>query len=612
VNRKVPRVRIPLSPPLNMSQTIDQIKDRLDIIEVVREYVPALKKAGANWKSPCPFHQEKTPSFMVSHNKGIWHCFGCGKGGDVFGFIKEIEGVEFGDSLRLLAKRAGVKLEKQDPKKETERARLLEILRVSSNWYYQALLKSKSGEYARSYIQERALTDQTRDSWQLGFAPDSWEGLLTYLRTRGYKNEEIIKAGLASQNNRGGLYDRFRNRLMFPITDVHGTIVGFTGRKLSEDDPTGKYINTPETALYHKSEVLYGLSKAKQAIRKEGFVIVVEGNMDCISSHQAGIENVVAVSGTAMTVGHVGALIPGTHGRRLLQRYTKDIYLAFDPDTAGQDALFKGLEFAWQEGVNIKVIPLREGKDPDDIIRENPEQWKQQITEAQDFMEWLFVKTTHEHDASTAIGKKNIAQTLLTWIKRIPDPIEQTHYLQQLAATVRVEENLLRAVLAKKTLPVRRLKSTSVSTHAEIPERGIAEKISIRLLALYIVQKTAPSIPEYILPNQDIVQLYKNIRELYDSHVDSLDLNLQTLAREVLLVASELEEHTTQEERTQEIGALEERLKSDYTKSQLQEIRLQIESAERAGDVKALERHLNKWQQLNSTIQLTHGTEKNS
>ena len=379
-----------------MSQITDQIKDRLDIVEIIREYVPQMKKTGASWKACCPFHQEKTPSFLVSSEKQIWHCFGCSKGGDIFGFIREVEGVEFTDALRILAKRAGVKLEDMDPKKESKRTRILDILNLACLWYHKALLSAKSADKTREYVIERKISDKTRDNWQLGFAPDTWEAVSTYLKSRGYNDKEIEIAGLSSKNDRGSFYDRFRNRLMFPIKDVHGSVVGFTARKMNNDDVGGKYINSPETEVYHKSNILYGLSDAKKSIRENDLAIIVEGNMDCISSHQAGVENVVASSGTAFSEYQV----------RLLKRFTKNIALAFDPDNAGQEALARGMEMAWQEEMIIKVIQLPENKDPDDLIKQDLNQWRELIKNACPFIDWVIARATQVNDLSSANGKK--------------------------------------------------------------------------------------------------------------------------------------------------------------------------------------------------------------
>ena len=582
-----------------MSDITDQIKERIDIVELVREYIPALKKAGTSWKACCPFHQEKTPSFVVSEDKQIWHCFGCAKGGDIFGFIREIEGIEFRDSMRLLAKRAGIKLEKQDPKKESERERTLEILRKASTWYHQALKTAKSAESVRQYVSDRKIKDETTDLWQLGFAPDAWEGVSAFLQSKGYRNEEIARAGLSSQNDRGGYYDRFRNRLMFPIKDVHGNIVGFTARKMNDEDVGGKYINTPETSIYHKSNILYGLSFAKQSIRENDLAVIVEGNMDCVSSHQAGVKNVVASSGTALTPEQV----------KLLKRFTKNIFLAFDPDSAGQEALVRGLQIAWQEEMQIKIISLPEGKDPDDLIKEDVKEWERLIESSQDFMDWIIQKAEKENDLKSASGKKQTAKIILTWIKRLPDPIEQTHYLQILSNKIKVDENILRNVIQKQS-PAQKTRYSKPQSSVNTPQReNIENRASLRLLAILLLVKNWPEVTIEWLGDINHQNLYKNLKTYYDSHTE-IDANLwleqlneeqKQFGREIILISEELNEPTEQD-RIQEVKNLSKRLKDSYFKHQLKLVREKIKSAESTGSIEELQKNLTKWQDINKEL----------
>ncbi len=603
-----------------MSQATDQIKDRIDIVDVVREYVPELKKAGVNWKARCPFHQEKTPSFTVNPAKGFWHCFGCAKGGDVFSFIQEAESIEFPDALRLLANRAGIKLEKTDQQQESKRSRTLELLRHSAHWYHQALLKAKSAEYARTYLAQRSVKDETQDLWQLGFSPDAWEGVSTYLKSRGFRDDEIAGAGISSTNDRGNQYDRFRNRLMFPITDVHGSVVGFTARKLNQEDPGrtagasvgGKYINTPETDVYKKSAVLYGLSQAKQEIRKQDLAVIVEGTMDVISSHQAGITNVVASSGTAL----------GPEQINLLKRYTKNIALAFDPDAAGQTAASRGLEVAWQEDMSISVVSLPEGVDPDGLVTRDPKRWEEAIKSRVPLLDWVFERATRENDVTTAGGKKDAARAILSWISRLADPIEQTHYLQKLSQLIRVDEAVLRGVLAKRgrqgvSAPGRvgaaygsRTVAGALSGPAAAALKpDIFQKISVRLLALMTLNP-GREIDPAILAGEPFRELYKRREELYDGRIDLFDSQLASAAREVLVIAEELaglgEDH-----RDREFTSLADRLARGRTAQKLSEVRRHIHQAEAAGDLATLERHLAQWQLLNQELHHTTHAGKN-
>jgi len=305
----------------------DQIKEKLNIVDVIREYVPGLKQVGANHKALCPFHKEKTPSFIVSPDKQVWHCFGCDRGGDIFKFIMEIEGIEFKDALRILAKKAGIELKPWDRSLSTKRSRLLKILDLASI-FFQKTLESDQGKIAQGYLAKRKVNSSVAEEFKLGYAPDAWDKLLSFLKARGYKEQEIFEAGLTVKKGQRS-YDRFRNRLMFPILDVHGNVVGFTGRILGKEiEGQGKYVNTPQTLVYDKSRVLYGLSKAKEAIRKQDLCILVEGQVDVIASHQTGVKNVVAVSGSALTLPQIN----------LIKRFTQNIALAFDVDIAGSSA----------------------------------------------------------------------------------------------------------------------------------------------------------------------------------------------------------------------------------------------------------------------------------
>lgn len=589
-----------------MSTPIEQIKDRLDLAELVREYAPELKKAGISWKARCPFHQEKTPSFVVSPEKGIWHCFGCGAGGDAFAFVQKMEGVEFIDALRLLAERAGVKLERRRPEETSERSRILDILRLAAGWYHQALLRSKSGEVARRYLAERQVSDKIRDEWQLGFAPDAWDELLKYLHSRGLRDNEIAPTGLIVANDRGGYYDRFRYRLLFPITNVHGAVAGFTARKLREEDVGGKYINTPETAVYHKSEILYGLSGAKQEIRKHDLAIVVEGNMDCLSSHQAGVTNVAAASGTALTPEQV----------RLLKRFTKNICLAFDPDSAGQAALMRGLETAWQEDMLIRVAKLPSGLDPDNLIKRSAEEWREAIAQALPFMDWLFAKVASEHDLTAAEGKKACGRAFLPWIRRLPDPIEQTHYLQLLAGKINVSETILRQTINRP--PGKRhasfAENRSLPARVNVNKATVWEQAAGRLLALVLLLESGREFfAEFSLewlPNDKWRSLYKSAHFFYDKHtamnadqwLSELPADWQSLAREAIMSAEELKDRidaaACQKEQKDLIG----RLKSHYLQDKLKAMREQIANAEKAGNVEELQRHLSEWQRLNKEL----------
>jgi DNA primase len=432
---------------------VEEIKNRLDIVDVISGYIK-LQKAGRNFRARCPFHSEKTPSFMVSPERQIWHCFGCGKGGDIFGFVKEIEGTEFVDALRTLAQRAGVILKKQDPKTQTERQRLYKICELAARFFQKQLEASSVGKKIEKYLAERGINKNSMRDWRLGYAPDSWETLSQFLKSRGYTDGEIIKSGVAvekeksqSPNSNIQYYDRFRGRIMFPIFDLNGQVVGFAGRVApGGDEKSAKYVNTPQTLIYDKGRLLYGLDKAKIEIKRKNFCVLVEGNTDVIMSHQAGVFNVVASSGTALTEEHL----------KIIKRYTDNLVLAFDTDLAGINATKRTANLALSQGFNAKIIVTPSGKrikDPADLIRENPRAWEKIISSAQGIIEFCLSDALARHDIKTANGKKEAAKELLPLFKKIADPIEQAHWIGELAKKLRVAEKLLSEALNKISSP---------------------------------------------------------------------------------------------------------------------------------------------------------------
>ena len=418
-----------------LNSPIDEIKSRLNIVEVVQSYIK-LQKTGANFRAVCPFHAEKKPSFFVSPARQIWHCFGCGAGSNIFDFVMKIEGVEFGDALRILAQKAGVELKRQDPKLKTEKKRLFEMCDLACQFFEKQLENSSAGKEAKKYLLERGITEESIKKWRLGYSPNIWQGLSDFLVGKGYKREEIAKAGLALKSEKGGdYYDRFRKRIMFPIFSLSSQVIGFGGRILKEEkrsdgEVEAKYINSPATILYDKSQVLYGLNKAGIEIRKKDSCILVEGYVDAIMANQAGIENAVATSGTALT----------NYQLRILRRYSENLFTAFDMDVAGDSATKRGIDLAQTQGFNIKVITMPQGLDPADIISKDPKKWENLIQNAKTIHDFYFENTLAKFNKDTIEGKKGISKTLLPIIKRIPNKIEQSLWVQSLASTLRVRE----------------------------------------------------------------------------------------------------------------------------------------------------------------------------
>jgi len=424
-----------------MLSPIDEIKSRLDIVEVIGSYIK-LKKTGANYRALCPFHSEKNPSFFVSPARQIWHCFGCSKGGDIFGFIKEIEGVEFGDALRILAQRAGVELKPRSPewqKFKTERQRLYEICELATKFFEKQLEGSSLGKETKKYLLGRGIKEESIKKWRIGYSPDTWSGLSDFLVSQDYKNEEIEKAGLSLKNEQGSYYDRFRGRIIFPIFDLNSQVIGFGGRIFQKSDEVAKYINTPNTLLYDKSRILYGLDKAKVEIRKKDFCLLVEGYTDVILAHQAGFENTASVSGTALT----------PYQLVILKRYSENLFLSFDMDIAGDSATKRGIDLAQLRGFNLKIITLPKDEDPADVISKNPKEFEKLVNNSLSILDFYFQNAFSQFDKARPEGKREISKILLPVIKRIPNKIEQSFWVSRLAKNLEVKEENVEEELKK-------------------------------------------------------------------------------------------------------------------------------------------------------------------
>lgn len=439
---------------------IEEIKGRLDIVDVISTYVQ-LQKAGRNYKGLCPFHNEKTPSFVVFPETQGWHCFGaCSTGGDIFTFVMKRENLDFGEALALLAAKAGVELKERGAAAEGDAGRLERlraILADTAGYYHYLLMRHAEAAVARDYLQRRGLTQETWEAWQLGYSLDSWDALKTRLLDKGYRPEEVEEAGLLIQrDDRMGYYDRFRGRFMIPIRDVQGRVIGFGARILREDPahPAPKYMNSPQTPLFDKSSVLFGLDMARKAIRDADLAVLVEGYMDVIGSHQVGVTNVVAGMGTALTEAQM----------RQIKRYSSNITLALDPDAAGEQATLRGLEAArqslereWQPVISptglvrqesrlkaqLRIAALPDGLDPDELALQDAARWRQVIAEARPVVDYYLGIVAREEDLSTAHGKAAAVERLAPLLREIANPVERAHYLQLLARMVQTDERLV-------------------------------------------------------------------------------------------------------------------------------------------------------------------------
>jgi DNA primase len=435
---------------------VDQVKERLDIVEVIQPYVP-LKKAGHNYKGLCPFHSEKTPSFVVFPETGTWHCFGaCGIGGDAFSFLMKQENLGFGEALRILAQRAGVELEPRSPEAAEAEKRLdllREINQAAATYFHHLLFHSDEAARARAYLEKRGLNKETLDRFEVGYALDRWDGLLRYLADKGYAPADMAEAGLIIQrDDKSGYYDRFRGRVVVPIRDHRGRAIGFGGRVLGDGVP--KYLNSPQTPLFDKSSVLFGLDQARAGIRTAGEAVIVEGYMDVLMAHQYGINNVVAQMGTALTESQL----------KQLKRHTQRFVLALDSDTAGDQATLRGLDVARQVmdrevvpvptprglirfeerlSADIRIVSLPPGLDPDEVIHDSRSRWAQLVSGARPVMDYYFDALTADLNLGEARGKAEAVRRLAPLLVEVGNRVQRTHYLQLLSRMVQVDEGTL-------------------------------------------------------------------------------------------------------------------------------------------------------------------------
>lgn len=459
---------------------VEQIKAKIDIIDFISEYIQ-LKKTGRNFKALCPFHPEKTPSFVVSAERQSWHCFGaCNTGGDVVSFLEKWENIEFLEALKTLAKRAGVILSHYEPTDSTKlREKLYEINHLASEFFYYLLTSHKLGFRGRDYLSSRHIKAETAKTFMLGYAPESWDSLLRYLVKKGYSETDIYTAGLVVRSEAGRYYDRFRGRLMFTLKDHRGNTVGFSGRKLPpQTEKEAKYVNTAETPIYSKGNILYGLDVTREAIKREKKAIVVEGEFDLLSSYQAGVTNVTAIKGSALTAGQT----------LLLKRYTENLVLALDSDFAGNEAARRGIEIAEAANLNVKVVSLPFGKDPADCVEKGAHLWKDAVSKAISIYDFVIKVALEKYDRSDALGKKKIGIEVVPFLAKIANPIVQSHYIKYLTTQLEVsEESIISSIrlFAKKETSV---ELSSISSSA-LPDRS--ELLEEHFLSL-IIQSARP------------------------------------------------------------------------------------------------------------------------
>jgi DNA primase len=494
-----------------MINSSDEIKSRLNIADVLGEYIK-LQPAGGNFKAKCPFHQEKTPSLMVSPDKQMWHCFGCGKGGDIFAFVMEMEGLSFPEAIRLLAPKAGVEITNYKGQDNSRRNRLLDVLVEAGLFYQKQLLaKNQLATAAQHYLkEERLLVDETIEYWQIGWAPNDWQMLSDHLQRQNYTENELLLAGLNSQAATGQrFYDRFRGRIMFPWHDVNGNLLGFSARVLPQldDGKSGKYINSPQNLIYDKGKQLFGLWRAKTAIKEAGCAVVVEGQMDCIMAHQQGFKNVVATSGTALTEDHL----------KLLKRYTENLVLAFDMDQAGVSAADRAIALASQTSVNIRVLRLPEGKDPDEFLKKDKDAWPSLVAAAPSIMEYYFQLLRPQLISEKVEQRKAAAKRFLTLSSKLVDVVERDYWLKELAQILHIEVQLLYNSLMTIKQPDKQPAAKVGPAVQQSAKSGLADLFLAWLIKFpYLLDNTSQWLEPELLEATKAALIYKNLIVYYN------------------------------------------------------------------------------------------------
>ncbi|MBI4155607.1 MAG: DNA primase [Candidatus Zambryskibacteria bacterium] len=586
-----------------MSSSVDQIKSKLDIVTVVSAYMK-LDKAGSNFKGKCPFHNEKTPSFFVSPDRGSYYCFGCHNKGDIFTFVQEFEGLDFVGALKVLADRAGVTLEKFNAGEKTEKDKLHGVLKQACFFYQKKLSDFKP---AQDYLKSRGVTEETIKEFRLGYAPAEWRELYEYLLSRDVTEKDMLAVGLIKKkddNNYGGVasvYDTFRGRIMFPINDSAGRVVGFSGRILVDDDlSTGsgqanapKYLNSPETQLFNKSEILFGLDKAKKNIRLKDYSVLVEGQMDLIMMHQVGITNTVASSGTALSDKHLIRL----------QRLSNRIIMAFDSDSAGFLASDRSAKMALSLGMELKITQMPEGKDPADLVKDSPETLKESIREAKHIIDFYVDNLLSRKLEPRELGKK-IQKKVLPYIALLSSTIEKAHFIKNIAEKAFIKEDALWDDLKCIGL------STSFTTESEKQKNhsfsSRINSIERKIMGIIMWQKSLKRKAK-MATEIDIEEMEKRMGEIAGERTEELKTRFDK-EKESLLFETEAY-YNDKTDLKREIDELLSGLEEEYLKKELALAMTNLQKAERAKENDKIGGYLEECQRISQRINvLKHKT----
>lgn len=572
-----------------MPSVIEEIKSRLNIVDIAGGYLK-LEKAGGNFKARCPFHNEKTPSFFISPSRQTYHCFGCSRGGDIISFVEEVEGLDFQGALKVLADRAGVTLTREKTGAKDERTALYSVLDLATKFYEAVLPRFPE---AQKYLTERGLTNETIKRFRVGFAPDEWRSLGDFLAKKNVSQKTMEQAGLIVLSSQG-FYDRFRGRLMFPITDSSGRVIAFSGRILKEGagktlgaSAGAKYVNSPETEVFHKSRALFGFSQAKDAIRHNDACVLVEGQMDLILSHQAGVTNAVASSGTALTADHL----------ELIKRFTKNLVLAFDADDAGIAAAHRGIELALAQDMTVRIAALPHGLDPADMVRKNPALWVDSVRNAKHVIDF-YLELLPERNTDKTVLRSQISQIVVPLIALLKSSIDQGHYVGQVAKLLGIKEE-----------PVWEEVKKSARTITVAP---VAKTYSKNMVALSRRLRIGNLI-QGILFSQEILKVpqiknLKHARARFEKLEEGPPYAEMPL-RESLIFEAETR-FQGEEQLEKELEELFQELEKEILNDKLLAKRAEIKQAEEAGDIPRAEKLLAEFQAISNERNANQGHTK--
>lgn len=563
---------------------IEEIKQKLDIVDVISEYL-TLKKVGSNYRALCPFHKEKNPSFYVNPERQIWRCFGCSRGGDIFKFIMEIENVEFSEALKILAKKAGVELKGYEKVDSSKKNLLKKINQEAAKFFERNLWENRE---ALDYLLKRGLKKETIKEFQLGFAQDNWHLLEKYLKEKGFLQTDIFEVGLLVKTEEGRFYDRFRSRIMFPLYDHLGNIIGFSGRIFGKETDAGKYINTPQTLIFDKSQLLYGIHKSKEFVKKEKKALIVEGQMDFLMAWQNGLKYSVAVSGTAFTEKQLN----------ILKRYANDLILCFDMDEAGEAACERSIFEAKKRDFSIEVLPLAFGKDLAELLKERPEETKKILSNKIPIMEFFFEKAKKVASLTDSEGRKKIADYFLTKIKLLVSPVEQGFWIEKLANFLKIKEEFLYDAL--KSIKVLKEKEEVKNEEKFLPETfSFNQLLSKKIIALILEDK------EKFLNLKEI----ENLEKFLDKDYQEIFLKIKGgKEKEIedkiayLKLFFEYEFGDLKIDKEKELKKLIKLLKKETLKSEIEKINFEIKEAEESKNQKKAEELLLKVKELSEKL----------